>query len=74
MSETASKIDKWLKAQDENREWLAGRLKCSLATLQRQLARPRENTFFIALSKITGIPMDELVPRQRSKSRDPVAV
>jgi len=71
---TALKIDKWLKERTKNREWLAGELSCSLATLNRQLAKPQVNTFFLAVSKVTGLPIEALVPVSRTQTKQAVAV
>ena len=59
---TALKMDAWLAEKGRNREWLAGQLSCSLSTLNRHLTKPQVNTFFLAVSKVTGMPLDELVP------------
>lgn len=71
---TVSLVEKWLKGQEKNREWLAGQLDCSLSTLNRHLGRPKDVTFFLAVSKVTGLSMAELVPNQRAAPKVPVAV
>lgn len=66
MSTAKKKITAWLIRRSKTPEWLSGEIGCSLSTLGRHLAEPGDRTFFLALSKITGLPLEELLPEKKA--------
>jgi hypothetical protein len=54
-------VDKWLKDNGHSREWLAASIGRSLSTVMRILGSKKPpKTHLLAISHVTGIPVEEL--------------
>lgn len=65
-------VDDWLKERKLSREWLADAIGKSFSTLLRILgSKEPSKTHLLAISKVTGIPVEELAPRTRARAKEP---